>query len=405
MMSVKELRAQFPQLGLRSHGERLVYLDSAASAFKPKQVIDRVHVHMEVEAANVHRGAHLLSDYATDAFEQVRSATARFLNAASASEIVFTPGTTGGINLLANSLGRSVLQEGDEILLSQMEHHSNIVPWQLIAQERKARVRFTPIQEDGSLDIGAFKSLVTAKTKIISLTQLSNALGTVNELSELIQLARARGIYFIVDAAQSVTAFPIDVQKLGCDFLVFSGHKLFGPTGVGVLYGREKMLNDLPPFLSGGSMISTVTEAESTFLASPHRFEAGTPAIAEVLGLGEAIRFVSELDSEEMRRHDQDLLKQAQTGLRSLGGVRIYAEHVERAHILSFNLEGAHASDVGAILNEQNVAVRAGHHCCQPLMTRLGVPGTVRASFSIYSCEEDVDRLLAGVKKAKGLLV
>jgi cysteine desulfurase/selenocysteine lyase len=397
-----DLQKEFPQLQLKVNGERLVYLDSAATALKPRSVIEKIRQHMEMGVANVHRGAHHLSDVATDEFEKTRSMAASLINASSPDEIVFTQGTTNGINLIAYSLARHILQPGDEIIVSQMEHHSNIVPWQMIAKEKGAKVVFTPIRDDGSLDFVAFQKLVGPKTKLVSLIHMSNALGIFNDLVPFAHEIHKQGAYFVVDAAQSISSRPVDVQRLDCDFLVFSGHKLFGPTGVGILYGRSEILSEMPPFFGGGSMISLVDETHSTFLPPPHRFEAGTPAIAEVIGLGEAMKFFGSLDIAALEKQDHQLLKFAQTELEKIDGVQIFSRTVDRSHILSFAVEGAHPSDVGAVLNEQGIAVRAGHHCCQPLMARMGIPGTVRASFSIYSTEQDVARLVSAMKKVKG---
>lgn len=403
-MTLQNIREQFPQLGLKKNGQSLVYLDSAATALKPRVVIEKMRMHFESGVANVHRGAHHLSDIATDEYETTRELMAKLIHAKSSSEIVFTSGTTAGVNLVAYSLARFILKEGDEILLTQMEHHSNIVPWQMVAKEKKAVVRFAPVLEDGSLDRKAYRSMLGPKTKIVSMTQLSNALGTWNELKEIVAEARKQGAYFMIDAAQSISARPIDVQDLDCDFLVMSGHKLFGPTGVGVLYGKEQVLKDMPPFHGGGSMIEQVDEKHVTFLPPPHRFEAGTPPIAEVLGLGEAIKFYMSLDAQQLLKHDRELLKFSQDKLAKLE-IPVLAATVDRSHVLSFNVPGAHPSDVGAMLNEQGVAVRAGHHCCQPLMARFKIPGTARASFSIYSSDEDVERLVAALKKVKGFFV
>lgn len=400
-MTIENIRREFPQLQLQVNGKPLVYLDSAASALKPRSVIEKMRDYMEMGAANVHRGAHHLSDVATDEYESVRDLVAQFISAKSSSEIVFTGGTTAGLNLIAYSLARSILKEGDEILLSQMEHHSNVVPWQMAAKEKHAVVRFVPVNEDGSFDRVAYRSMLNPKTKIVAITQLSNALGTWNELKDLVAEARKQGAYFVVDAAQSITARPVSVQDIDCDFLVFSGHKLFGPTGVGVLYGKEEVLKDMPPFFGGGSMIEQVTEKNVTFLSPPHRFEAGTPPIGEVLALGEAIRFYNKLDAQALIKNDRELLRFAQAELSKLE-ISVLAPNVDRSHVLSFNVAGAHPSDVGAMLNEQGIAVRAGHHCCQPLMARFKIPGTVRASFSIYSSEEDVAKLVTALKKVKG---
>lgn len=403
-MTLQEIRKEFPQLMASKNGQSLIYLDSAATTLKPRAVIEKLRTHMESHVANVHRGAHAVGDLATNEFEATRELMAKMIHAKSSNEIVFTSGTTAGINLIAYSLARFILKEGDEVLLSQMEHHSNIVPWQMVAKEKNAVVRFVPVNEDGSLDREAFRTMLNPKTKIVSIVQLSNAIGSWNDLKPLISETKKQGAYFVVDAAQSISSRPIDVQDLDCDFLVMSGHKLFGPTGVGVLYGKEQVLKDMPPFLGGGSMIQTVDEKHVTFLPPPHRFEAGTPAIAEVIALGEALKFYMSLNQQELRQHDQEILRYTQDELIKLE-IPVMAADIDRSHVVSFNITGAHPSDVGAMLNEQGIAVRTGHHCCQPLMARFKIPGTVRASFSIYSSEEDAQRLIAGVKKVKGFFV
>jgi cysteine desulfurase/selenocysteine lyase len=399
-----DVRDQFPQLARVVRGNKLVYLDSAATTLKPRSVIEAMNAHMSNEAANVHRGAHVLSDEATEKFENVREKARAFVNAASKSEVIFTSGTTGGLNLLAHTLGRQ-LQSGDEILLSQMEHHSNIVPWQMIAQEKGAVVKFAPILDDGSLNRTAFKNLLSNKTRIVSLVHLSNALGTLNPLKELFAEARAVGAICVADAAQSVSYTKIDVRDLGADFLAMSAHKLFGPTGLGFLYGRLDLLEKLPPYQGGGSMISEVTEQGATFLAPPHRFEAGTPAIAEVVGFGAALDFVTSLGFDNVQKHEKEIMAMAEDLTKDISGLRRIGQAPQRGHVFSFLLEGSHPSDVGAILDEQGVAVRAGHHCCQPLMKRLNIPGTVRASFSVYTSEEDVERFARAVRKAKEMLL
>ena len=404
MSFLQDVLPQFPQLRTKVQGRRLVYLDSAATTLKPMSVIEAVRQSMTTGTANVHRGAHSLSDKATELFEETRETVRRFVGAQLKSEIVFTRGTTDGLNLLAATLGRTRLEAGDEILLSQMEHHSNIVPWQMIARERGAVVRFVPVLDDGSLDQAAFHKMLSKRVKIVSLVHLSNALGTLNPVTALFAAAHAVGAVTVLDAAQSGSIYPLKVQELECDFLVASGHKLLGPTGVGFLYGKYELLEKLPPYQTGGSMISEVREEESEFLPPPHRFEAGTPAIAEVIGLGEALKFISALGFSGLQEHEREIMAQAQEGLRTLPSVRRIGSTVGQTHVLSFVLEGTHPSDVGAILDEQGIAVRAGHHCCQPLMRRFGIPGTVRASFSVYTTEQDVQDFILGLKKAKELL-
>lgn len=400
----QDVAALFPQLKRQAHGHRLVYLDSAATALKPRAVVEAVRNSLEFETANVHRGAHWLSDQATEKFEKVREAVRAFVGAERSSEIVFTRGTTEGINLLARTLGATHLSEGDEILVSQMEHHSNIVPWQMIAAERKASVKFAPVNADGALDFAGFKAMLSPKVKIVSLVHLSNALGTINPLKDFFKEARAQGAVTVVDAAQSASMMPLNVHEMDADFLVFSGHKIFAPTGVGILYGRQALLEKLPPYQGGGSMIHEVTEKGSSYLPPPHRFEAGTPPIAEVIGLGAALEFVKELGFENIAKHEREITRATEEGLAAVDGLRRYGIAKNHSHVISFLLEGAHPSDVGAILDEQGIAVRAGHHCCQPLMKRLGIPGTVRASFSVYTSAEDVRDFIKGVQKAKELL-
>ncbi len=403
-MKSLDLRADFPQLKRIIRDKRLVYLDSAATTLKPLPVIEAVRESMAFGASNVHRGAHFIGDEVTGRFEKVREKARRFVNAANVGEMIFTRGTTEGMNLLAQTLGRTHLAPGDEILLSQMEHHSNIVPWQMIAGEKGAVVRFIPVLDDGSLDLEAAYKMISSKTKIVSLVHLSNALGTINPVAEIFAAAKAAGAFTVLDAAQSASVMRLDVGALGCDFLVFSGHKIFGPTGIGILYGRFELLEALPPYQGGGSMISEVRENGVTFLPPPNRFEAGTPAIAEIMGLGAAFDYVNAIGFEKLEQHSTQIMLRAEAGLRDIQGLRRIGTAAHRSHVFSFLLAGSHPSDVGAILDEQGVAVRAGHHCCQPLMRRFGIPGTVRASFSIYTSVEDVDALIGAVYKAKDLL-
>ncbi|MGE4130089.1 MAG: aminotransferase class V-fold PLP-dependent enzyme [Bdellovibrionales bacterium] len=402
----REMERLFPQLQVPIHDQRLIYLDSAATTLKPRTVIETIQQHMMREVANVHRGAHWLSDQATEKFEAVRQKAAKFLGADSPNEIIFTRGTTEGLNLLANSLGKMILNEGDEILLSQMEHHSNIVPWQLIAAERKALVRFIPVKDDGTLDLEAASKLLTSgRVKILSLVHLSNAIGTLNPISSLLKQAHALGIRTVVDAAQSAAAIPIRVKELNADFLVLSGHKVFGPTGVGVLYGQEELLNAMPPYQGGGSMIEDVSESGSTYLPAPHRFEAGTPPIAEVMGLGAAFDFISELGFNAIAEHEKKLMATAEDVLAGVPNLRRIGQASERLNVVSFLMDGTHPSDLGSILDEQGIAIRTGHHCCQPLMKRFGITGTARASFSIYTKVEDIEELSDALIKAEELLL
>lgn len=401
----QDVAALFPQLKRQVRGNRLVYLDSAATSLKPLPVIEAVRKSFSEETANVHRGAHLLSDEATERFEGVREKLVKFFAAESRSEIIFTRGTTDGVNLVAQSLGGMILAEDDEILLSQMEHHSNIVPWQMIALARRAKVRFTPVTDTGELDFEAFTKMLSPKTKIVSLVHISNALGTINPLAKFFKAAKDVGAITFADAAQSVSVLPLNVRELGADFVAFSGHKVFAPTGIGVLYGKKDLLEKMPPYQGGGSMIGEVTEEGTTYLSAPHRFEAGTPAIAQVIGLGAALDFLSSLGYDKIKAHENRLTQMAEEGLARLEGVRRIGTAAEHSHAVSFLIGKAHPSDVGAILDEQGVAVRAGHHCCQPLMRRFGIPGTVRASFSVYTSEVDIADFLKATAKAKELLL
>lgn len=395
------IRSQFPQIANDPQGT--VYLDSAATTLKPQVVIDAITRHYSRGVANVHRGAYRWSDEATQNFENSRHTIARFIGARP-EETIFTRGTTESINLVASALGSS-LREGDEILLTQMEHHSNIVPWQLLAERKGLKIKFIPVDAQGNLDLRRLPDLLGERTRILSVVYISNALGTVNPVKDLIAAAHSVGAHVLLDAAQAVSALPIQVRELDCDFLAFSGHKLFGPTGIGVLYGKTEVLDKMPPYQGGGSMITHVFESHSEYLASPHRFEAGTPAIGEAIALATAVEFVEGLTFHAIRAHEKELLERTEEMITRIPQVKVLSRGHSRANILSFNLGDAHPSDVAAILNQQNIAVRAGHHCCQPLMRTLNVPGTVRASFSIYNNLSDVEALMNGLKKAVELLL
>jgi cysteine desulfurase / selenocysteine lyase len=400
-LDVERLRQDFPILGQRLRGKPLVYLDNAATSQKPRLVIDAVTRFYSAENANIHRGVHYLSERATVAYDAVRERVARFLNAASAREIVFTRGTTEAINLVAQSWGRSTLRAGDEILITGMEHHSNIVPWQLVAAQTGATVRAVPITDAGELDLDACDRLLTERTRLFAMVHLSNALGTVNPVRELVARARARGVVTLVDGAQSAPHLPVDVQALDCDFYAFSGHKVFGPTGVGVLYGRAALLERMPPWQGGGDMIETVTLERTTFAAPPARFEAGTPMIAEVIGLGAALDYVRTVGQAAIGAWEEELLTYATERVRELEGVRIIGTARAKASVLSFVMEGVHPHDVGAVLDDDGIAIRAGHHCAQPVMQRFGVPATARASFAFYNTREEIDALVRGIRRVR----
>ena len=403
VLDVERLREDFPILSQRVRGKPLVYLDNAATSQKPRAVIDAVSHFYGAENANIHRGVHYLSERATVAYDAVRQRVAQFLNAASPSEIVFTRGTTEGINLVAQSWGRNTLQAGDEILITGMEHHSNIVPWQLVAAQTGAVLRAVPITDEGELDLNAFDRLLTDRTRLLAVVHLSNALGTINPVRWMISRARERGIVTLVDGAQSAPHLPVDVRALECDFFAFSGHKVFGPTGVGVLYGRADLLATMPPWQGGGDMIETVTLERSTWAAPPARFEAGTPMIAQVIGLGAALEYVEAVGRAAIGTWEEELLAYATERLRELDGVRLIGTAREKASVLSFVVEGVHPHDVGAVLDDDGIAIRAGHHCAQPVMQRFGLPATARASFAFYNTRDEVDALVRGLRRVRSV--
>jgi cysteine desulfurase/selenocysteine lyase len=398
------VREDFPVLRTRIHGKPLVYLDSAATSQKPHAVISAMDDFLSHWNANVHRGVHDLSQRATLAYDATRERVRAFFNAADSSEIVFTHGTTSAINLVAHSYGGSVLRSGDEIVLTEMEHHSNIVPWQLLAQRTGAVIRVAPITDRGELRLDALEALLGPRTRIVAVTHVSNVLGTVNPIGAIADLAHAAGAVLLVDGAQSAPHLRVDVKALGCDFFVCSGHKMLGPTGVGILFGRRDLLEGMPPYEGGGGMIERVSFEGTTFAPPPARFEAGTPPVAEVIGLGAAIDYLERTDLDRITRHERSLLDLAEDQLRGFPGLRIIGEAHDRTSVLSFVLDGAHPHDVGTILDQEGVAVRAGHHCAQPLMRRLGLISTVRASFSLYNSPDDVAALLHGLRRVREVL-
>jgi cysteine desulfurase/selenocysteine lyase len=402
-LDVERVRADFPILGQRVRGKPLVYLDNAATSQKPQVVIDAVTRFYSSENANIHRGIHFLSERATLAYDGVREKVARYLNAGSAREIVFTRGTTESINLVAQTFGRTVLRPGDEVLITGMEHHSNIVPWQLLCEQTGARLRAVPITGTGELDLEAFDRLLGERTRLVALVHLSNALGTINPVRELVARAHARGVPVLVDGAQSAPHLGVDVQSLDCDFFACSGHKMFGPTGVGVLYGRESLLERMPPWQGGGDMISSVTLERSTWAPVPAKFEAGTPMIAEVIGLGAAIDYLNALGLPTIAAWEHELLESATERVQEIEGVRLVGTAREKASVLSFVVDGVHPHDVGTVLDDEGVAIRAGHHCAQPVMQRFGVPATVRASFAVYNTLEEIDVLVRGLRRVRKL--
>ena len=403
MGEVAARAADFPILTRSIHGRRLVYLDNGATTQKPESVIEAEARFYRESNANIHRGVHWLSQHSTDLYDRSREQVRQFLNAASSSEIVFTRGTTEGINLVAASWGRKQLKEGDEILLTGMEHHSNIVPWQLVAEQTGAVIRVVPVTDAGELDMQAFGELLSDRTRFVGVCHVSNALGTVNPVGEIVKRAHEVGAVVLLDGAQAVAHQSVDVQALGCDFYVFSGHKLYGPTGIGALYGRKELLDDMPPWQGGGDMIHTVSFDGSTFAESPQKFEAGTPNIAGAIAMAEAISYVQEVGLDAIAAHEAALVAYACDALTEVPGLRFIGEARERAGIVSFVLDGIHPHDLGTILDMEGVAIRAGHHCAMPLMTRFGLPGTARASFALYNRNEDVDALVAGLLKARRL--
>lgn len=396
-------RTDFPILAQPIRGQRLVYLDNGATTQKPATVIQVERDFYEHSNANIHRGVHWLSQHATDLYDQARVTTQQFLNAARVEEIVFTSGTTDGINLVAYSWGLENLSAGDEILLTGLEHHSNIVPWQLVAQKTGATIRVVPVLDDGELDLSAYQNLLSEKTKLVGIVHVSNALGTVNPIAEMITMAHEVGAKVLIDGAQAVAHTPVDVQALGCDFYVFSGHKIYGPTGTGVLYARYEVLDAMSPWKGGGDMIHTVSFEQSTYAPVPQRFEAGTPNIAGFVVLAEALRYVLDIGLEAIAAHEDALLAYATAQLKAMKGIQLVGTAEKKAAVLSFLVDGVHPHDLGTILDMDGVAIRAGHHCAMPLMTRLGIPGTARASFAIYNSFDDVDALVASLKKAQKL--
>ncbi|MCA9392816.1 MAG: cysteine desulfurase [Candidatus Omnitrophica bacterium] len=397
---VSKVRRDFPILAEQVNGKPLVYLDNAATTLKPNRVIEAIEHHYRHETANVHRGVHTLSERATAAYEGAREKIRRFLNAASREEILLTGGTTDSINLVAQCFGRAFIGAGDEILITEMEHHSNIVPWQMLCEEKKCVLKVVPFNEDGELDMDAYRALLGPKTKLVAAVYISNSLGTINPVREMIGAARAQGTPVLIDAAQAVSYAPIDVQDLDCDFLAFSGHKLFGPTGVGVLYGKKDLLNRMPPYRGGGDMIESVSFAKTTFNSLPYKFEAGTPNIADVIGLGAAIDYVAEIGLPNTHPHRQELLRYATAKLEEIPGVRIIGRAREKTSVISFVHPDVHAHDMGTLVDKQGVAIRTGHHCTQPVMDHFEISATSRASVSLYNTIEEMDILAEAVRKA-----
>jgi cysteine desulfurase/selenocysteine lyase len=400
-LDVERIRKDFPILRLRPRGRPLVYLDSAATSQKPQSVIDALTRYYEEENGNIHRGVHYLSELATQRYDETREATRRFINAGSHNQIVFTRNTTEGINLVASSFGEAFVRAGDEIIVSQMEHHSNIVPWQLLAGRTGAVLRAVPVTEIGELDLDAFESLLGPKTRLVALTWVSNSLGTVNPVKQIVDIAHARGVPVLLDAAQAAPHIPIDVQAVGCDFLAFSGHKMLGPTGVGVLYAKGDWFDRLPPYQGGGDMIETVTIERTTYAKAPSKFEAGTPDIGSVAAFRAAIEYLEQVGLDAIHQHEQALLTEATARISALPGIRLIGTAPDKAGVLSFTMDGVHPHDIATILDQNGVAIRAGHHCTQPLMARFGCGATARASFYLYNTMDDISALMTGLEKVR----
>ena len=399
---VMKVRADFPILALKPYGKQLVYLDNAASAQKPRAVIDRMVYAYENEYANVHRGLHYLANAATEAFEGAREKTRAFLNAASTDEIIFTRSATESLNLVASSLGQSI-GEGDEIILSIMEHHSNIVPWHFLRERKGAVLKWVGVDEVGNFRMDEFERAFSPRTKVVAITHMSNVLGTVVPVKEVVRIAHAHGVPVLVDGSQGVVHLDVDVRDLDADFYAFTGHKVYGPTGIGVLYGKKALLEKMPPFLGGGEMIETVTTERVTYNTPPHRFEAGTPPIVQAIGLGAALDYMETVGRASIRAHEDALRLHAEERLRELKSIRIFGQAAQKGAIISFEMKGAHAHDVATVIDRSGVAVRAGTHCAMPLMSHYGVTSTCRASFAMYSTHEEVDALVEALAKAEAL--
>lgn len=400
-LDVERIRADFPILRLKVNGKPLVFLDNAASSQMPQQVIDRLVRYQTAEHANIHRGVHYLSETATAAYEGARARIQLFINASEAREIIFTRGTTNSLNLVMHGFGRAFIGAGDEIIVSQLEHHSNIVPWQMLCEEKGARLRVIPCNDAGELLLDEYRQLFNSHTKLVAITHVSNALGTINPVKEMIALAHRQGVPVLVDGAQAVPHMKVDVQDLDCDLYAFSAHKMCGPTGIGVLYGKAALLEKMKPFEGGGDMILSVTFEKTTYNVIPHKFEAGTPPIAAGIGLGATIDYLESVGMDRIAAHEHELITYATDVFRDLKDVRIIGTAQEKAGVLSFAVKGVHPHDVGTILNEEGIAVRTGHHCAQPVMQRFGVPATVRASFYLYNTVAEVDALAAGLHKVR----
>ncbi|MBQ20419.1 MAG: cysteine desulfurase CsdA [Flavobacteriales bacterium] len=400
-----KIRKDFPILQRQVNGKPLIYFDNGATSQKPQQVIDVINRYYQHENSNIHRGIHTLSQEATNAYEKARTTVLQFINAKHNHEVIFTSGTTGSINLVASSFGKKHIHAGDEIIISTMEHHSNIVPWQMLCEEKKAILKVIPINDKGELLIDEFKKLLSPKTKLVAVTHVSNTLGTINPVKEIIKLAKTAGAFVLIDGAQAVPHTKVNVQELDCDFYAFSAHKMFGPTGVGILYGKEAILNELPPYQGGGDMIKTVTFEKTTYNELPHKFEAGTPNIVGGLGLAAAIDYMNNIGIANIEAYEHELLSYATEKIKKIEGVRIIGEAANKASVLSFLVDGTHPSDIGMIIDKLGIAIRTGHHCTEPLMNRFDIPGTARASFAFYNTKEEIDTFILALERALKMLL
>ena len=403
-LDIENIRAQFPALHQEVFGKQLVYFDNGATAQKPQSVIDAINQYYTKENANIHRGVHHLSQVATEKYEIARKTIQRYINAPLPEQVLFTKGTTDSINLVAYSFGE-LLNEGDEIIISEMEHHSNIVPWQMLCERKGCKLNVIPINEDGSLKMEVYSQLLNDKTKLVAVTHISNTLGTINPVEDIIEQAHKVGAKVLIDGAQSIQHMNVDVQELDCDFFAFSGHKVFGPTGVGVLYGKKEILDQMPPYQGGGDMIAKVTFEKTTYNELPHKFEAGTPNISGGICLGTAFEYLESLDMEAIQLHEKDLLDYATEQLKEIDGVRLIGTAPEKTSVVSFVVEGTHPFDIGTLLDKQGVAVRTGHHCTQPLMDKYNIPGTIRASFALYNTKEEIDVFIIALKRSINMLL
>ena len=405
LLDIAKVRADFPLLDTKVYGKKLVYLDNGATTQKPLSVLSAVEEYYTEYNSNVHRGVHLLSQKATSAYEESRKKVAAYINAAHSYEVIFTKGTTDAINLVASSFGRKYLNAGDSILISAMEHHSNIVPWQMICEERGATLKVIPMDKNGVLQLDLLPSLLDDKVKLVSFTYVSNSLGTINPVKEIIRQAHGKNIPVMIDAAQAIQHIPVDVQALDVDFIAFSGHKIYGPMGIGVLYGKEKWLNAMPPYQGGGDMIKTVTFEKTIYNELPYKFEAGTPDVSGAIGLGAAIDYVNSIGLDAIQVAEHELLSYGLNKLAEIEGIQFIGNAEERSGVISFLLEGIHPYDLGELLDKQGIAIRTGHHCTEPVMDFFGIPGTCRASFAFYNTKEEIDLLVAGIKRAAAILI